>query len=371
MGGSTKQKTNNKTTLNQWSQDQYNNIAPGILEYANAPVDAYGGTLSQGADPMMTQAAGMAQANVGAGQGAVNSALDAAGNAANYQADQVTAGQLSSTNLDPYMNQYTQGVANNYLDSMDLARQRALVGNSQAAGTGAFNGSRHGVADALTNEASLRETSSGLNSIFSDAFNNAQSAGKFDIGAAMQAASGNQAANYNAAGLNNSAAGVLASIGGQQQQMGQADAGFVNQFGVQQQGLDQAALDRQYADFQLQQQQEMAHQGLALGVLGATPMLTNQKGTTKSTTQPGAAQVIGTAAQIAGMFMSDERRKKNVEPAHTDAAGRQWYRFNYDHEADADEKHVGVMAQQVLKTDPDAVSVDKDGWYQVDYGKLN
>ena len=66
----------------------------------------------------------------------------------------VDAPQLGD--LSTYMNPYTSDVVDTSLQQLDLARQQAINGNSSAAtlqgGEGAFNGSRAGVSDALTNQ---------------------------------------------------------------------------------------------------------------------------------------------------------------------------------------------------------------------------
>ena len=63
----------------------------------------------------------------------------------NYQ--QTSGSQIQSL-MDPYVGSVVQGS----LAALDQVRQRALHGvGDQAGGAGAFGGSRHGVADALTN----------------------------------------------------------------------------------------------------------------------------------------------------------------------------------------------------------------------------
>jgi uncharacterized protein YukE len=66
-------------------------------------------------------------------------------------------------------------------------------------------------------------------------------------------------------------------------------------------------------------------------------------------------------------WFSDVRLKENVEFAGI-VAGLNTYTYNY---VWSNEKHTGVMAQELLDTDyADAVSVHESGYYQVDYNKL-
>lgn len=69
-----------------------------------------------------------------------------------------------------------------------------------------------------------------------------------------------------------------------------------------------------------------------------------------------------------GLFgKSDIRAKENISPVGK-RNGYNVYDFNYIGEP---QRYRGVMAQEVLKTDPDAVAVDpRDGLLMVDYSKL-
>jgi len=66
-------------------------------------------------------------------------------------------------------------------------------------------------------------------------------------------------------------------------------------------------------------------------------------------------------------FQSDRRLKTDIAAIGTTVLGLPLYRFRYRSETDV---YAGVMAQDVLKVMPDAVSVGSDGFYRVDYGRL-
>ena len=85
-------------------------------------------------------------------------AVDQFTESADYSPQQVTGvnyvpAQLSQQNLAPYMNPYTQEVIDRSLADLERARLSATnnLGFS-ASQAGAFGGSRHGVAEGLTNE---------------------------------------------------------------------------------------------------------------------------------------------------------------------------------------------------------------------------
>jgi hypothetical protein len=63
---------------------------------------------------------------------------------------------------------------------------------------------------------------------------------------------------------------------------------------------------------------------------------------------------------------SDVRLKRDVETMQA-GASLPLYAFKY---LDDDTEYVGVMAQDVLKVRPDAVSTGPDGFYRVNYAKL-
>ena len=64
---------------------------------------------------------------------------------------------------------------------------------------------------------------------------------------------------------------------------------------------------------------------------------------------------------------SDSRLKENVTRIGTTRHGLPFYTFSYRGHP---EVYAGVMAQDVLKVRPDAVSLSGGGYYAVDYGKL-
>jgi hypothetical protein len=73
--------------------------------------------------------------------------------------------------------------------------------------------------------------------------------------------------------------------------------------------------------------------------------------------------LLGTGAKIGSMFaMSDRRLKRNIKPL-----GGGWYSFDY---VWGGPRQIGVMAQEVMLTNPAAVHVHPSGYLMVDYGSL-
>jgi hypothetical protein len=148
-----------------------------------------------------------------AGQGATNSAITDATNAAGFKAPQlglsydgssilsgvngygaanasapsnsllnystVNAPQVSSGQLDQFLNPYTNDVYNTSLQQLDLARQQAINQNSSDAtlqgGEGAWGGARAGVSDSLTNTAFANQAANTAANLNSQGFNTALS----------------------------------------------------------------------------------------------------------------------------------------------------------------------------------------------------
>lgn len=66
-------------------------------------------------------------------------------------------------------------------------------------------------------------------------------------------------------------------------------------------------------------------------------------------------------------LLSDRRAKENIVKIGQTESGVNVYRFTYKHSG---QTTIGYMAQELLETHPDAVSVGPDGLYRVDYSKV-
>ena len=180
-----------------------------------------------------------------------------------------TQNAMGGPNIGAFMNPYTSMVTGQTLGDLERQRQMAInTTGAQASAAGAFGGSRHGVADALTNEAFARQGAQTFGNLQQQGFNTA-----------LGAAQGQQALGLQGAGQ----LGQLAQTGfGFGQQIGQQQA----QQGAMQQGVMQMLIDAargQYAGYTGAPQQAL---NLPMAAVGGANM---GQGTTTGTTsqQPG------------------------------------------------------------------------------------
>ena len=267
------------------------------------------------------------------------------------QAMQGTQRAMAGPNIGQFMNPYTSMVTGQTLS--DLERQRQMAVNTtgaQATQAGAFGGSRHGVAEALTNEGFARQGAQTFGNLQQQGFNTA-------LGAAQAQQ-----------GLQMGGAAQLGALGQQAFNTGQAISQQQQQQGLMQQGLQQALIDAargQYAGFTGAPTQTLA---LPLAALGATP---NQSTTTQSKS-PGLFDYLSLGASAAAGF-SDIRLKKDIKLLGKEN-GHNVYSWEWTDEgkriADPSQPKVGVMAQELQETHPHLVKLGADGFLRVDYSGL-
>jgi len=141
--------------------------------------------------------------------------------------------QIGAQYMGAYQNPYENQVVQAALGDVELARQRAgLSDRAAATAAKAFGGSRQGVAEALTNEAALRNASSTAANLRSAGFNTAAQLGQSDADRMLQGA-----------GLRLNAAGQIGNLAAQSQNLGIAGANAVMTAEAQRQALEQAKLD--------------------------------------------------------------------------------------------------------------------------------
>ncbi len=231
--------------------------------------------------------------------------------------------------------------------------------------------------NSLTNRDYLDTTASTLAGLNSQNFAQAQSAAMSDIDRSLAAATANQGAGLQGAGLNLSGAGLLGQLSQQELDQSTQRAGLMAGVGEQQQAQKQKELDGSYQEFLRQLESKMGGQQLSNQSLGLFPALTKTDSTSKES--GGFGQMLGgilggfgslgQGLGAMGLSFSDRRLKADIEPLMRDARGRDWYTYRYNWEG-PEALHMGVMAQDVRKTDPDAVSKGAGGFLQVDYSKL-
>jgi len=246
----------------------------------------------------------------------------------------------------PFQRQVTDIALGDIRREAELARQAA---QARAIGAGAFGGSRSAILEAEATRPYAEQAARTAATLGQAGFEQAQRAAEADIAREM-------AGRQFQAGL----------LGGLQQEQMQR-LGMLGDIGRQQQMLQQQALQVPYQEFQ----RALAYGPQQLGLLQAglgttTPITTTQQKT-------GTGDILGTAAQLAGMyFLSDERLKENIEYVGK-SNGHKVYTWDWNDKAKElgiNDPTKGVIAQEVMEYMPEAVSKDANGYYMVNYGAL-
>jgi len=100
---------------------------------------------------------------------------------------------------------------------------------------------------------------------------------------------------------------------------------------------------------------------------GLVPQYGTTKGTQTATSNPGWGGLLQTGLGVASMF-SDARLKTDIEPLGRVGANN-WYNYRYLWDEPGTVRR-GVMAHEVMKTNPEAVSTHESGYLMVDYSQL-
>ena len=243
-----------------WTMDRptYGGGGKGGGTTSPQPTPTAAPTINQSTNPnIMQQSAG-----------AFNTALNTTNLGTQYAPQ-----MLRDTDLNPYMNPFTEQVTNRSLDAMERARQMQMnqIG-ADATAAGAFGGSRHGVAESLTNEGFARQAGDMAAQMNMQGYNQALANAGVDINNNMRGAQFNMDAARQMGDLSNQAFGYGNTLNQQMMQQG-----------TQQQMLQQGLIDalkQQYAGYQ---NSPTASLQAPLAALGATP----SQSTTTSSKQPG------------------------------------------------------------------------------------
>ncbi|MCA6319943.1 tail fiber domain-containing protein [Phenylobacterium sp.] len=302
-------------------------------------------------------------------------------------------------NIDKYMSPYTQDVVNTSLADYDYGAGQTRANQAlEEARSGAFGGSGAAITRSMTEDAltrgrgtlaaGLRDTgfTRGAGLSATDAgFRNqalaanaaaANQAAQFRAAAANQAAAANaaarnQALQYNAGAADTAlarqlaAGGAIANLGATEGADTRANLALQGQLGADQRAIEQAIAG---APLSVLQALSGTFGGLPLGLLSGETTTGNSTttGTTKTSDPWG---VISKLAQTAGQAYaaSDIRLKADIEKLGEREDGLGVYSFRYIW---SPVRHIGVMAQEVLKVKPEAVAVMPSGYLAVNYGAL-
>lgn len=177
--------------------------------------------------------------------------------------------QFSNEAIQPFMNPFTQNVLDRSLSNLETARQKAIgQGQTSAMNAGAYGGSRHGVADSLTNEAFAKQAgdlSANLNQAnFQQAVNQFNNANQLGFQTAQ-----NQLAGAGAlANLSNLGFGMANTMDNTAYQRAERERMIAQQL------ADKAK--QQFAGFTTQGQQGFQNLLASLGIIPAQGLTTEQ-----------------------------------------------------------------------------------------------
>lgn len=252
----------------------------------------------------------------------------------------------SPLDISPFQNTFEQEVIDNALADLDRSRALQLQQDQDSAiGSGAFGGSRSALLEAETNR---------------NFFDRA----------------GNLASNMRLQGFNDAMSRAMndrlyrTDLANQQLADQYRNLGLLSNIGLQQQGLQQQGLDFGYNEFLRQLNYPRENIGLLGTALGGIPMQSSQ--TTQQKT--GMGDILGSAAQLYGLSLmsSDERLKEDITFLGK-VNGHNIYTWKWNEIAKSlgvNNPPIGVIAQEVKETNPDAVTMGDDGYYLVNYGAL-
>lgn len=361
MGKSSGNQTvTNRTELPSWIESFAKSGLSQADKVAGELTPPYQGELVAGMNDMQTGAINAIGGNMGATQGAYNTAQGYAQNVAGYQPNQVAGQSFLDGNISQYMSPYTDAVKASALQTLDDQRLRALnTAGDQAIGAGAFGGSRQGVMEGTLNAEAAKAAGQLSASLDDQAYRQALGAMEGDLARAQQASLANQSAGLQGAGLNLQGAATLGDLASQGQQSFLQGAQAALQAGGMNQMQDQANLDADRARYDAMRNYPLEQLNIRLAALGMTPYGSTTSQTTPTTGSPFLTG-LGTAATLASfapMFgFSDKTMKTDIKKVGKDKeTGLDMYSYRYKGDPKTYPKVVGPMAQDVQKKYPDQV----------------
>lgn len=361
MGGGQTSTQTTQQILSPEQQQLLDPVIPIAKSFLTNPPKPWQGSGVAGFDPLQTLAQ---QMTMGASrnmlpmlgqQQAGGSALMQAG--AGVLGNQVGAQNflMSGAALDPNMNPALAGVTDAAIRPMIDTFQRQIMPGiaNDAVSAGGFGGTRQGIAEGIAASDLNRQVG--------------------DVSASIQNNAYNQGLQAMAqmAGQSPGSAGILQGLGAIPQILSSSllPAQLTSMVGEQRQGMTQAQLSdtiQRYVNEQMlpfATAQDVA--ALAFGI----PAGTTQTTAKTSGGGGGGMQMLQSGMGMLSMLpmlmgLSDRRRKTNVKKVRTlsDGLGVYTYRLVGDIV-----DRVGLMAQEVIKKYPFAVSRNRNGYLRVDY----
>lgn len=345
MCGGSKAKTSQKSTSTYTPTEQasgvYTNILDRATDVADTPYNPAMNRSVAGFNPTQTAAHAATTANAGAWQ----PQFDQAGNM------MTSAGAaLTGEDIAGYMNPWQQQVVDAALAKIrdqDAMQNREFTANQVAQNGLGGNGLFVGRAQLQADQGENRNAT--IANLMAQGFTQAQAAAQADKNRGL------------AAGQS------IANLGAARSQLGYTDAAAATAVGNQQQAQQQLEYDtatgnaQQEALFPMQQAQWLA--SIGAGIAPLTGGTTTTKGSATQSQGKGIGNIVGAGLSAASM-LSDERAKENLTPIGKTFDGQTIWKYNYSGDP---RTQIGLIAQDVEQSHPDAVSERPDGLLQVDY----
>jgi hypothetical protein len=339
---------------------------------ATQPLQQYQGQMVADVAPQTQQAWNTAASGGNAGQQQYNAAQAGYLGVMGQQPQQVTPGQLSSTNLQPYMNPYTQSVINATLPIMQQNLGLSQNQNQdQAAAANAFGGSRQAVRQGVTQAQGAQGMAQMAAQLNQANYGQAQGAAQQDIATNLQGQLANQAVQQNQAGLNLQASSGMGALGNAAQQSQLQNYGEQLSAGGMEQQQAQNEINANMAAFQQAQQYPYMQLGVLQSALGMTPYGNATQGQTVQQVQsaPNYLQAATSGLQmLGGLFsapaggtsamtgasnffggLSDRRLKTDITKVGRHPLGINIHAYRYKGDPKTYPKVVGPMAEDVAK----------------------
>ena len=288
-GGGGMQTVTNKTEIPEWVQAAGQKNLSAAYDVSQFMPGPYEGQRVAALAPGQVNTIGAIANNYAMAQPAFAQAQQMAAQSGMYQPSQVSAGQLSNTDLSPYMNPYTKDVLNTSLDTLNQQRVTGLNAAQEAATKArAFGGSRLGIQEGVVNAAAQQQAGQLAAQLNAQNYTQAQAAAQADMARRMQAQQLNQAAGLSGAGLGLQGAQTLGGLAGAGQEsfLTGATGALAAQTAIQQQQqAELAAAQQLYTE---QQQFPLQQLQIPIQALGITPY-----GQTSTQTKTGGESSSG------------------------------------------------------------------------------
>lgn len=364
-GGESTQQTDSQSVsqIPQWMNEAGQQNYAQAQNVAATPLQQYQGQMVADTAPQTQQMWNLAAQAPSVGQGQYAAATAGDLNALGSAPTPVTAGQLSNTDLSPYMNPFTNDVIDTtkaqMLQTNALSQDQA--GNA-ASSAGAFGGSRQGIQQGQAQAQGAMNIGQMVAQLQQANFQQAQAGATGDINRNLQADTTNQGAAQAKINSDILASQGLQNTGTAMNNTNVANAGLLTAAGASQSMQAQSQINAQMAKFNEARNYPTQQLGVLESSLGMTPHDTSTSGdsTTTTTTPTDWSSILSGGLGAASGIMklgSDKKLKKNITSMGSDPmTGIPIKSYNFKGEAPGAQKTVGPLAQDVEKAMPGSTS---------------